>query len=211
MFADFSCWVWLFEVKCLSRCVITCASSLFCLKIANMTSLPIKYRLFPAPISREPIKNKSSSNEVMMSPHCTPCETASHMEARNVEAGSHRHHSWPGMPKYKTWLKRREGRKWGKKLGFVLWRAARLPTCWSPQTRFLLNICIIYRYLHNRLLWILKNIWVDWFFIDSSSHVCDDTTILSAELWPSNRSHDSVQHISIPICSFAYWDIQVIF
>lgn len=78
-----------------------------------------------------------------MSPHCTPCETASHMEERNVEGGSHRHHSWPGMPKYKTWLKRRGGGKLGKKLGFVLWRAARLPTCWSPQTQ------IFTHYLHN--------------------------------------------------------------
>lgn len=72
------------------------------MKVANITRLHIKYHLFPAPISREAHKSQSFSNEVTMSPHCTLCEVASHMKARNVERGSRRHPSWPGMPKYKT-------------------------------------------------------------------------------------------------------------
>lgn len=83
------------------------------LKIANITGLLIKYHLFPAPISREAHKSESSSNEVTMSPHCTLCEVASRMKARNAEGGSRRHHSCSGIPKYKTWLERRGGRKRG--------------------------------------------------------------------------------------------------
>lgn len=143
------------------------------LKIANITSLLIKYRLFSAPISREAHKSESPSNEVTMAPHCTLCEVASRMKTRNVEGGSRRHHSRSGIPKYKTWLERRGGRKGGGGTGVLIkirvgpvkgQDFSGVPACKPAGTHkiwFLLIICIMC--VHSEKILNGQVVW-DWLF-----------------------------------------------